>query len=178
MTGGVSLLSLQKWPKDNGRDAIQSHEIHECRIRDDSSGGWAKEDSEVRWPSFKQKKEGSLDEWAKGRQEIKTPVGEDNKLHLFEYPLDQVLVQIRDGVALTCQTSWRAIQAKGLWISIIASTWTMGMTPLSAMTSSSRSKISSSRGSYSGSSGVVKTHQGTLSPTNELKKGPEPCSKK
>ena len=39
MTWGVSLLSLQKLPKDNGRDAVQSHEIHERRRCNDRARG-------------------------------------------------------------------------------------------------------------------------------------------
>ena len=70
------------------------------------------------------------------------------------------------------------IQAKGPGTSVDVSIKTMGMTPLSATTSSSKLETSSSRGNYIDLSRVVKTCQGTLFPTDELKKGSKPRSER
>jgi len=63
-----------------------------------------------------------------------------------------------------------AIQTKDPETNTVASTRTMVMVFLTATTLSSKSKPSSSRGSYSGLSRVEKTQQGTPNPTDELRK--------
>ena len=84
-TGGVSLLPLQEWPKENGWNTVQGHKIHERRRRDDSPRGEAKEETKTRQSSSRQRRVVVLNKWANGWKEIETPIRKDDKLHPLEH---------------------------------------------------------------------------------------------
>ena len=101
MTRGISLLLLQKWPKDDGWNAVQSHEKHEHQRCDDSlRDGLKKRQRQDHHCLDRGRKLSQMSDW-RDKRRSKPPLGRTKNFTLLNTSLDQVLMQIRDDVALT-----------------------------------------------------------------------------
>ena len=176
MTRGISLLLLQKWPKDDGWNAVQSHKKHEHQRCDDNSrDGLKKRQRQDHHCLDRGRKLSQMSDW-RDKRRSKPPLGRTKNFTLLNTSLDQVLMQIRDDVALTWSDKLQGNPSKRTRNKYYHFHRDHGHEPLSVMTPNSRSRPSSNKGSYNNSSGAMKTYQGTLNLINGPKKGPKPHS--